>query len=228
MKLITLTVLAAISAASGSSLRGDFETDVVAVDTSNRNLQDCVASSSFLGCFKDRNNNRAMTHEVDGRYHSAEVCESTCADMGYMYFAREWKGQCFCSNSSDYDKHGGADDCDCCGDDVGSRKMCVWMTGDAAPGCDGNGAPSAPYHGCFRDRNKDRALPYLVRGRNHSARDCQDECSEMGMKYFAREWKGQCFCSNDDDYEKHGAADDCDCCGDNVGSNKMCVWHADV
>lgn len=76
----------------------------------------------------------------------------------------------------------------------------------------------------YKNKNLDRALPYKVGGRNHSTEDCQVECSAMGMKYFAREWMGQCFCSEDADYDKHGSASGCDCDGKNVGANKMCVW----
>ncbi len=110
------------------------------------------------------------------------------------------EGQCFCTNEPTYDKHGEADECDCCGDNVGPRKMCVWVAG-AASGCD-DGPSGATYLGCFKNKNKDRALPYKVDGRFHSADDCHDECNKKGMTYFAREWKGQCFCSEDADYSR--------------------------
>lgn len=227
MKFFTVSLLAAISAASGSSLRGDdFQSDVVDNTQGSRNLQNCVARSTYLGCFNNRNNNRALPFEVDGRNHDAETCEAACADLDFAYFAREWRGQCFCSNESDYDMHGGTSGCDCCEKNVGANKMCVYMIGpeNPAPGCSGNGSPSANYMGCFKNKNRDRALPYMVGGRRHSAKDCQDECESKGMKYFSREWKGQCFCSNDNDFAKHGSDSGCDCCGSNVGGNKMCVW----
>ena len=53
---------------------------------------------------------------------------------------------------------------------------------------------------------------------------CEEEYEKKGFKYFAREWKGQCFCSNVNDYGMHGTKDGCDCCGGNVGGNKMCVY----
>eukprot|EP00581_Thalassiosira_minuscula_P009335 CAMPEP_0183704974 /NCGR_PEP_ID=MMETSP0737-20130205/2180_1 /TAXON_ID=385413 /ORGANISM="Thalassiosira miniscula, Strain CCMP1093" /LENGTH=171 /DNA_ID=CAMNT_0025932015 /DNA_START=253 /DNA_END=768 /DNA_ORIENTATION=- len=167
---------------------------------------------------------RAMEYEVSGRFHSAEECEAACNSEEYVYFGLQWKGQCFCSNRPQYDKHGSESGCDCCGDDVGANKMCVWMIGDTEPGCEDGGAPGAPYLGCFEDLQRDRAMEYEVRGRGHSPKECRDECSEKGMKYFSRQWRGQCFCSEDDDYDKHGVAKDCDCCGDNVGGKKQCVW----
>jgi hypothetical protein len=221
--LFLITIISA-AAAPGRSIIGRDESDADFVDISGRNLHDCVARSSYLGCFKNRNKDRALPYEIDGFYHTAEDCESECTSKGYVHFALEYKGQCFCSNGSDYDKHGGADGCDCCGSNVGENKMCVWMAGPAAPGCDGSGAPSAPYLGCYRDKNLNRALPYEMHGKGHSAKECQDECAHLGMVYFSREWRGQCFCSDHSDYDKHGAASGCDCCGSNVGLKMMCVW----
>ena len=88
--------------------------------------------------------------------------------------------------------------------------MCVWMT--------------ANYLGCYKNKNKDRALPYKVDGRRHTTGECQAACAEQNMQYFAREWMGQCFCSDDEDYDKHGKASGCDCEAKNVGANKMCVY----
>lgn len=223
MKLFTLSLLAALSVASGSSsLRGDFDADVV--DNSSRNLAgDCVARSAYMGCYKNRNNERALKFKIDDRFHSAEDCETKCHKLDFRYFAREWKGQCYCGNNSDYDKHGKADDCECCAANVGARRMCVWMAGDIAPKCNA-GDVDAPYLGCYGDKNRDRAMPYRVDGRQHSAEDCQEACADKGMKYFGREFRGQCFCSNDDDFDTHGTARSCDCCEPNVGGGKICVW----
>lgn len=80
------------------------------------------------------------------------------------------------------------------------------------------------YMGCFADKKLDRALPHHVDGRFHSAKICQEECDSKGFKFSAREWKGLCFCGDNSNFSKHGAATDCDCCGSNVGENKMCVW----
>ena len=50
--------------------------------------------------------------------------------------------------------------------------------------------------GCYVDRNRRRALPHEVHGRGYSAEDCHLECNKAGYKYFARQWRGQCFCGN--------------------------------
>lgn len=51
------------------------------------------SSSSYVGCFEDKNSARALPVEVEGRGWSADECESACVAGGYKYFAREWKGQ---------------------------------------------------------------------------------------------------------------------------------------
>ena len=90
---VLVSLFIAFSAVSAHSLRGDFEADVV------RNLEgECVSGgSSYVGCFEDRLNNRAISYQVDGKGHSAEECETACKSKDYTIFARQWKGQCFCT-----------------------------------------------------------------------------------------------------------------------------------
>ena len=45
----------------------------------------------------------------------------SCTHTPYLYISYVF------SNDTDYDKHGTTTGCDCCGDNVGGRKMCVWM-----------------------------------------------------------------------------------------------------
>ena len=141
----------------------------------------------------------------------------------------------------------------------------------AAPGCTDR-FNAAPYLGCFEDRNNRRALPYEVHGKGLSAEFCGMKCNQAGYRYFAREWRGQCFCGdyvsayciievkieNDcmyicilfvfhsytahillhvfyssninpiQDYDRYGPASNCNCCGRNVGANKMCVWDGEA
>ena len=54
---------------------------------------DCVSRSTYLGCFNDRNQNRAMSTEIEGRGYTARECESACAERGFLYFGRQWRGQ---------------------------------------------------------------------------------------------------------------------------------------
>lgn len=240
MKILSLLMIAAGAAAS--SLRGDFDADVVEPPTgdfevgdfeadvvepsSGRSLSsDCAGSASYLGCYRNRNMERALPVKIPGQDHSAAACHAECLALGMPIFAREWKGQCFCGPAGvDYGMHGPRGGCDCCGSNVGGNAMCVWMAGGTPEGC--GAAPSAPYLGCFRNKNRDRALDFNVGGRFHSAQTCMSECTSRGFKYFAREWKGQCWCGDKSNYGKHGTTDGCDCCGGNVGANKMCVWGA--
>ena len=82
---------------------------------------------------------------------------------------------------------------------------------------------------------------------NHGALDCERECTKRGFQYIGRQFKGQCFCGDEVDLErargyttdsdvnvngngngsgsgKEGLVGGCDCCGQNVGGGKMCVW----
>lgn len=103
----------------------------------------------------------------------------------------------------------------------------------SAPGCGGSsGTIHSVYIGCYDDQSNDRAMPFeLYEGHSrikrlgHGAVDCERECSKLGYRYFAREFRGQCFCGNSEaEYSKHGEDIGCDCCGQNVGPGRMCVW----
>ena len=114
-------LLTAVVAARGASLRGDFERDVA--NPSGRRLDHhCVDNASYLGCFDDQNNKRAMPYQVRGQGHSARECMRACDKKGYSTFARQWKGQCFCGDGDDHERHGKERGCDCCDDNVGGGK----------------------------------------------------------------------------------------------------------
>ena len=107
-------------------------------------------------------------------------------------------------------------------------------TSNAAPGCGPtSGTHHSPYIGCYTDKLSDRAFPFQLyadssttnKDKGHGALDCERECTSRGYRYIGREFKGQCFCGNNlDDIVRHGMDSGCNCCGYNVGSNKMCVW----
>eukprot|EP00804_Cyclotella_cryptica_P026689 CCRYP_007925-RB/>CCRYP_007925-RB protein AED:0.36 eAED:0.36 QI:268/1/1/1/0.5/0.33/3/527/234 len=221
--LLLLTLLSSITAENSIYLR------TYQINNHNRSLQtECTQRSTYLGCYTDRKKKRALPYEVFGREsrdHSPQECEAACAAAGYQVWGRQFRGQCFCG-SNEFAMHGVARGCDCCGDDVGSRKFCAYALDTSAPGCIGIGvSSSSSYVGCFEDKKLARALPVEVDGRGWSAEECEAACLADGYEYFAREWKGQCFCGTGG-YDVHGHADDCDCCGENVDSNKMCVWHS--
>jgi hypothetical protein len=100
----------------------------------------------------------------------------------------------------------------------------VWRINDVAPGCRGDYDDTA-YLGCYADRNSHRVLSRAVDGRR-DAGDCRAWCQGRDYEYFGREWRGQCFCGNREDYHRHESAKDCDCCGRNVGSHKICMWRS--
>ena len=90
--------------------------------------------SPYLGCWDDKNNDRAFPfelyegHSSSKRFgHGALDCERECSQRGYRYFGRQFKGQCFCGTDlSQITRHGRENDCDCCGANVGSSRFCLW------------------------------------------------------------------------------------------------------
>ena len=83
--------------------------------------------SPYLGCHADRVNDRAFPHELGRRGRGAVDCERECTRLGYRYFGREFKGQCFCGGDlASITRHGVEGGCDCCGGNVGPGRFCVW------------------------------------------------------------------------------------------------------
>ena len=72
-------------------LRGG--TDIGGTEEERALSSDCVSRSTYMGCYNDRNQNRAMPVEIDGRGHTARECEEACAERGFLYFGRQGRGQ---------------------------------------------------------------------------------------------------------------------------------------
>ncbi len=91
--LLSSTVVTSHADETNLNLRGgDIRNN--SLPTEERALSDtCVTRSDYIGCYEDRNNNRAMSHQIDGRGYTARECETKCAEEGYLYFARQWRGQ---------------------------------------------------------------------------------------------------------------------------------------
>ena len=73
--------------------------------------------------------------------------------------------------------------------------------------------PEVSYLGCFRDGNN-RALP-IRKGSGRTTSQCIELCK--GYNFVARQWKGECWCGDDETYNKHGTANNCICEGAVVG-----------
>ena len=83
--------------------------------------------SIYLGCYDDRQDDRAFPFQVPSIGHSSLDCERECTNRSYRYFGRQFKGQCFCgSNYSQIVRHGAESGCNCCGENVGGGRQCVW------------------------------------------------------------------------------------------------------
>lgn len=99
---------------------------------SSTNAPGCGSSSGtyhsvYLGCYDDRQDDRAFPFQVPSNGHGALDCERECTSRSYRYFGRQFKGQCFCgSDYSQIVRHGTESGCNCCGENVGGGKQCVW------------------------------------------------------------------------------------------------------
>eukprot|EP00588_Corethron_pennatum_P018240 CAMPEP_0194305688 /NCGR_PEP_ID=MMETSP0171-20130528/3061_1 /TAXON_ID=218684 /ORGANISM="Corethron pennatum, Strain L29A3" /LENGTH=418 /DNA_ID=CAMNT_0039057293 /DNA_START=50 /DNA_END=1306 /DNA_ORIENTATION=+ len=87
------------------------------------------ANNRYTGCYKDTKRNRMFSYEAQSSDASTDKCAELC--KGYRFFARQYKGQCFCGNRDDYDRHGSSSSCDCEGSNVGGYLACVYETASA-------------------------------------------------------------------------------------------------
>ena len=69
---------------------------------------------------------------------------------------------------------------------------------------EGNKCFDVEYLGCFKDSDG-RAL-HFSKGIDQNTTECIELCE--GYKYVGRQYFGECWCENDDNYDKHGEADD--------------------
>ena len=53
---------------------------------------------------------------------------------------------------------------------------------------------------------------------------CEEACRDAGFRFMGRQWKGSCYCSNQDNYYRYGARGNCACEAENVGSLKFCAY----
>jgi len=187
---------------------------------------------------------RMFSYEAQNRDASTEECGELCKE--YKYFALQFKGQCFCGNNDDYDRHGSSGSCSCESDNVGKYIACVYDTFSQAPVVSPlmspvaspskaptsspiNSPTSSPssyeYKGCYKDNKSNRMFSKMAQRRGATTIECANLCK--GYKYFSRQSKGQCFCGNSDNFDKHGSSSSCKCNSSNVGSYSACVYEID-
>lgn len=83
--------------------------------------------SKYLGCYDDRQDDRAFPFQLPSKGYGTVDCERECTNRRYRYFGRQFKGQCFCgSDYSQIVRHGTDTGCNCCAVNVGGGKQCVW------------------------------------------------------------------------------------------------------
>ncbi len=116
-----------------STAKNQLSRDLIDTDTgSNNYAPGCGQStgtyhSKYLGCYDDRQDDRAFPFQVPSNGHGTVDCERECTSRRYRYFGRQFKGQCFCgSDYSQIVRHGTETGCNCCAVNVGGGKQCVW------------------------------------------------------------------------------------------------------
>ena len=62
----------------------------------------------------------------------------------------------------------------------------------------------------------------MLKGTGKTTSECIGLCKDYN--FVARQYYGQCWCGDDDNYDKHGAADDCICEEETVGDWRNCVY----
>jgi len=79
-----------------------------------------------LGCYEDKEDDRALDLLGKNREASLEECAELCEGHGMKYFSRQHKGQCWCGDG-EYDKHGSSSSCkNCGGENVGAYIGCSY------------------------------------------------------------------------------------------------------
>jgi len=105
--------------------------------------------------------------------------------------------------------------------------------------CDDKGAETPDYikekfMGCFNEDINDRALTTQIGSNTVPLYFCVESCRLKGFHYASRTGNGECYCgstkASDKTFSIHGeikstGSDFCgDCNGDDIGSNRMCVY----
>jgi len=88
-----------------------------------RSKQPTSHEFNYLGCFKDKESDRALPI-LKGEGKSVGECNILCES--FTFFGRQHKGQCWCGNGN-YAKHGQKDECKCDEANVGGWKQCVYL-----------------------------------------------------------------------------------------------------
>ena len=159
-----------------------------------------IKDVNILGSFKD-NRSRAMIRSSDRRSnHTQQSCKAACPNN--KYFALQYGGECFCSNDynkmTQYGKH--LSGCNPKNSRVG---WCNYVYENIISSPTGHVNPASPVVqikdvnilGSFKDNRSRAMIRSSDRRSNHTQQSCKAACPNN--KYFALQYGGECFCSND-------------------------------
>ncbi|CAM9272287.1 unnamed protein product [Scytosiphon promiscuus] len=185
-----------------------------------------LSSANTIGCFEDKKGSRVMNlGYTDSEGMTIEACALYCKEDGKKYSGTQYGEECWCSNSSSFDKHGSSTKCDiaCPGDDNeycgGTWAILVAETSEftsPSPTSTSTPTPGATI-GCFKDRRSSRVMNYGFKSSEGMTNElCGLYCNENGKKYSGTQYGEECWCSNSSSYDEHGSSKYCNfpCPGD--------------
>ncbi|CAM9482338.1 unnamed protein product, partial [Sphacelaria rigidula] len=164
-----------------------------------------------------------MTRGFSAPGMTNQMCAGYCGADGFAYSGTQYGFECWCGNSSDYDKHGSSSRCTspCAGEPTTScgGKFAMTVSDTAGyvplpPTPAPTGAPTSPTPantiGCFKDHRLNR----IMTSKAFSSSDMTNEkcglyCMANDFTYSGTQYFTECWCSNSPDYDKHGASSRC-------------------
>jgi len=200
---------------------------------------------SYQGCWTDEvPNNAALPYlAYDNSNNTAELCMSTCSELGYSIAAVGYTGHCYCGNVlSAFSEQTVEQGCTivCPGDATevcgNNWRLNVFSTKSTIAQ---NAPPTVPatvinyaYYGCMTEPVNGRALTNSTYGdgTNMTIESCATFC--QGHTYFGLEYANQCYCGDSIDTTTVNKTLDSDCnmlCSGNIsefcgGPNRLTTY----
>ncbi len=164
------------------------------------------AGISSLGCWADSASPRAFIQNIAGVTYTITTCAAAAKSAGYQYMGLQNGGECWASNNlAEVKQYGASTHCTTvCQAAAGSTCGGPWANAVYTTG----GTATAPTTtttvtvakfsglGCWTDGNP-RAMSMNYAGLTHTADTCYVAAMTGRYKYFALQYGGECWASND-------------------------------
>ncbi|XP_041097287.1 LOW QUALITY PROTEIN: WSC domain-containing protein 1 [Polyodon spathula] len=175
---------------------------------------------TYVGCFLDDSKERALKGTVfyDFRKMTSSLCQDTCSESGYLFFAGlEYGAECYCGNRIAAPKTR-EEDCnlDCKGEKGsmcgGVGRLSVFKVEDLHPGA--RKYRNVHYRGCFRrPKNSTAAFRVHATQLNLTSESCIELCSDKELPLAVLR-RPECYCGyTSTHFTLHEKADEQRCGG---------------